>query len=70
MRYALLVCFDEGQTPDADGHERRYAAHDAFRDELEASGRLVSPLDEAIGLAARIPAVDHGTVDVGPVWKS
>lgn len=25
-------------------------------------------LDEAIGLAARMPAVDHGSIEVRPVW--
>jgi hypothetical protein len=27
-------------------------------------------LDEAIELAAKIPAVDHGTIEVRPVWEN
>lgn len=112
MRYALLVCYDEDEEPSAEEQERRYAAHVAFQDELEARGTFVSrerlrstsasttvrrrdgglvvadgpcaetkeqiagffivecaDLDEAIELAAKIPAVDHGTIEVRPVWE-
>jgi hypothetical protein len=113
MRYALFVCFDEAEEPNAEELDRRYAAYTAFQDELEARGRFVSrerlrpttasttvrrrdgglvvadgpfaetkeqiagffvveceSLDEAIEMAAKLPAVDHGTVEVRPVWDN
>jgi hypothetical protein len=110
MRYALLVCIEEGEAPMAGERRRRRAAHVGLRDELEARGKLVAcarlratevsttvrqrkgevvvldgpaaateeplvglfvveceHLDEAIGLATRIPAVEYGSIEVRPV---
>src|SRR5579862_6355271 len=73
MRYALLMCADESAPVGEEERARRTAALGSFAGQMEARGTLLASeqdLDEAIEVAAAVPAAWYGTVEVRPVQQA